>query len=142
MQQQCFHRVASRGVVGLGVDDHGSCARYVRRRVHVHVAHALRVAQHRDARVVLDVLHHGAGTPRNDQVDEPVQLQQRAHLLPRRDEAHDTLAHTPLRRLHNRTCDDVVQHRHAAAGLATALQQQPIAAANSQRAALRQHVGA
>ena len=66
VHQQGLQRVAGGGVVDLGVHRQGAGGADVGGGVHVHVAHAVRVAQHGDARVLLDVAHQRVAAARDD----------------------------------------------------------------------------
>jgi hypothetical protein len=71
MDEDCLHRIARGRVVALGVAHNFQRHPLVTVSVHIHMAHALGMAQHRDA--LADLLHfsdHFAGTPWDDQVDE------------------------------------------------------------------------
>ena len=76
VHQQGLDGVAGRRVLGLAVDCHPQGLLEVGGGVDVQMADAIGVAQHRDAGVVLDEPHQGVGTPGNDQIHEPVELEQ------------------------------------------------------------------
>ena len=137
VHQQRLERVARGGVVRLAV--HCEAARHVQVSlfVEVHVAHAVRVAQHGDLGVVLDVGHEVVAAARDHQVHHVAQLQDVAHRFAALDE-HDALARNaePREALH----DDPVKHGVGVLCLLATFQQQAVARADGEARDLRQRV--
>mmetsp|Transcript_6822 Transcript_6822/g.19668 ORF Transcript_6822/g.19668 Transcript_6822/m.19668 type:complete len:436 (-) Transcript_6822:1878-3185(-) len=141
VHQHLLHRVAGGGVVCLAVqhdlDGHVQAGVLV----HIYVADAIRMAQHGDLGVVLDVRHQGVGAAGDDEVDDIVVGQQVRHALAAGDQADEVPPHLGghvFDGLH----DDTVQDLVAAGGLLAALQQQPVPRPDGQAGNLRQRVGA
>ena len=137
MHEQRLHGVAGRGVLRLGVHDDARGHLRVRVLVQVEVAHAVAVAQHRDARVVHDVAHKGVGAARDDEVDVLVEREHLAHVLARGQQPRP--AHGQARSLAG-LLQHGVKRRIGVHRLAPALEQHGVAALHAQPGNLHQRV--
>ena len=138
MQQQGFDRVAGRRVLGFGIDGDRQGLVQVGGAIHIEVADAIGVAQHRNAGVVLDEAHQLIGAPRNDQVHQAIELEQGQALLPRGEQGQGLGRH---RRAGQARLQGRQDCRAAAAGLAAALEQGAIAGADRQGGDLHHRIG-
>ena len=81
VHQQGLDGIAGRWILGFAVQRQAQGLLAIGGRIHIQMADAVGVAQHRNAGVVLDVAHQGIGAARNDQVHQAVQLQHGQALL-------------------------------------------------------------
>ena len=137
MHEQRLHGVAGRGILCLGVHDDARSHVRVGVLVQVEVAHAVAVAQHRDARIVHDVAHKCIGTARDDQIDLLVEAEHLAHILARGQQSRP--ARGQARRLAGRL-QHGVKRRIGVQRLAPALEQHGVAALHAQAGDLHQRV--
>ena len=82
MHQQGFHGVAHGDVLGFAVHGHPQGHVQVGVLVHVHMADAVRMAQHGDAAVVHNPADKGIAAPGDNQIDEGILLEHGAHIFP------------------------------------------------------------
>ena len=139
MHEKRLQRVARGRVVALAVD--AQLARHVdvRVRVYVHVTHAIRVPEHGDLRVVLDVRHEVVAPARDDEVDDVVELEDVRDLRAAFDEDDRFFRDAELRKaLH----DDAMQDRVRLRRLLAALEEEAVPGPDRQRSDLRQRVRA
>ena len=82
MHQQGFHSVAHGHVLRLAV--HRNLHRHIQIRclIHIDVADAIRMPQHRNTAVVHNVAHKSVASPGNNQVNEGVLLEHGRHIFP------------------------------------------------------------
>ena len=140
VDQNRLRRVAHRRVLDLGVHADAPCLVQVCPGVHIHVADAVRVAHHRDLRVVHDVLHQLVGSSWNNQVDQPVETQDLGHLLTCLQQVHPAIGNPwhPLRRLDHHGGKGAVRVE----GFTPALEHDGIAGLEAEGSDLHQGVGA
>jgi hypothetical protein len=139
VQQQGFDRVAGGRVLGLAVDRHPQGLLQINGGIHVEVADAIGMAEHRDAGVVLDEAHQGIAAAGDDQVHEAVKLQQRQAFGAAGEQLQgrriDAAGGEP-------GLQGAMDGGAAAAGLATPLEQGAVAGADRQGGDLHHRVGA
>ena len=82
VHEQRLGGVAHAHPLTLRVDGDGLCHRQIGRPIHVHVAVACEVLEHRHPRLGTDPPDERFATPGDHDVDEVVHLQKRAHRLP------------------------------------------------------------
>ena len=137
MHQQHFRRVAGGGILRLGVGDDARGHLRIAVRVHIDVAHAVAVPQHRNVAVFHDVAHKGIGAARNDEVDVLVHFEHDGDVLARGQQAAPAVRHP---RRNARVAQDIEQRLVGAHRLAPALEQHRVAALEAQAADLNQRV--
>ena len=76
VHEECLHGVASAGALHLGIEADGLCHGRVGCVVHVGVADALVVLDHRDGGLLHDELHEAFAAARDDEVDQLVLFEQ------------------------------------------------------------------
>ena len=129
VNQQGFDRVAGCRVLGLGIQCHLQGQLKVGGPINKQVADAIGMTQHRNTGVVLDEAHQGIGTSGNDQIHQPIELQQPQAFLP----AGEQLQGIGLHRTSGKaTAQRCMNGLTAAAGLAATLEQGAVAGANCQ----------
>mmetsp|Transcript_37522 Transcript_37522/g.83522 ORF Transcript_37522/g.83522 Transcript_37522/m.83522 type:complete len:461 (-) Transcript_37522:665-2047(-) len=135
VHQHFLHGIAGGRVVHLGVNNHLERLVQVCGLIHVDVADAVCVAQHRDLGVALDVAHQGVAAPGDDEVDDVIQGQQVVDLLAGLDQV-DQIRAQGANRLHN----DPVQRCVGVCRLLAAFEQQPVTGAQGKGRDLGQGV--
>ena len=137
VNEQRLEGVARGRVINLRID--GNLRRHVQIciLVNIHVHDAIRVSEHGNLCVVLNVRHQRVGSSRNDEIDHVVELQKIRHRFSSLDETHALLRNAERRKLVH---DDLSQFRVRARRFLPTLEQQPIPRSQRQRRDLRQRV--
>ena len=137
MDQHALHRIAHGGAGALGVAQDAHRHIQIGIFVHIDVAHAVAVPQHRDVAVLHDVAHKGVGAARNDEVDVLVHFEHDGDVLARGQQATPAVRHP---RRDARVAQDIEQRLVGAHRFASALEQHRVAALEAQAANLNQCV--
>ena len=81
MQQQGFNRIASRRILSFAVQGHTHSLGHIRCRVDKEMTNAIGMAEHGNSGVVLNEADQRIASPRNDQIHQAIEAQQRQAFL-------------------------------------------------------------
>ena len=138
VNQQHLGGIAGSRILRLRVHDDARGHLRVAVRIHIHVAHAVAVPQHRNAAVFHDVTHKSVRAARDDEVDILVHFEHDGNILARGQQAAPAVRQA---RGDARVVHDIKQRFIGMQRLPAALEQHGVAALEAQPADLDQRVG-